>query len=280
MDFKVLLDSLHQVNFNRNGRTSIMKIFYTSSYIVKKNTSKPLFWTVFIWPITLLMGLEVIITEKDIKIFGLIMKKELFSIGIPLYVLIAVIFFLQMVAREFYIGKSERVLEFLIAMSNNKTQFYGRLLGTSMIVLISNFFYVAIIVIFKEKSSQIGKLLCQFSFLDTKRFFEFLIALSLFSIFVILFSVLIGIETRDVAKISQHLGIIYLLIISASIINLISSDFIQRKVLLYVPFFNIPSIDLQTSLTDILIIFGTNIFTLIVFVIGLQKLFKKRVEVQ
>lgn len=257
-----------------------MKIFYTSSYIVKKNTSKPLFWTVFIWPITLLMGLEVIITEKDIKIFGLIMKKELFSIGIPLYVLIAVIFFLQMVAREFYIGKSERILEFLIAMSNNKTQFYGRLLGTSMIVLISNLFYVAIIVIFKEKSSQIGKLLCQFSFLDTKRFFEFLIALSLFSIFVILFSVLIGIETRDVAKISQHLGIIYLLIISASIINLISSDFIQRKVLLYVPFFNIPSIDLQTSLTDILIIFGTNIFTLIVFVIGLQKLFKKRVEVQ
>lgn len=257
-----------------------MKIFYTSSYIVKKNTSKPLFWTVFIWPITLLMGLEVIITEKDIKIFGLIMKKELFSIGIPLYVLIAVIFFLQMVAREFYIGKSERVLEFLIAMSNNKTQFYGRLLGTSMIVLISNLFYVAIIVIFKEKSSQIGKLLCQFSFLDTKRFFEFLIALSLFSMFVILFSVLIGIETRDVSKISQHLGSVYLLIISAPIINLISNDFVQKKVLLYIPFFNIPSIDLQTSLTDILIIFGTNIFTLIVFVIGLQKLFKKRVEVQ
>ena len=257
-----------------------MKTFYTSSYIVKKNTSKPLFWTVFIWPITLLMGLEVIITEKDIKIFGLIMKKELFSIGIPLYVLIAVIFFLQMVAREFYIGKSERVLEFLIAMSNNKTQFYGRLLGTSMIVLISNLFYVAIIVIFKEKSSQIGKLLCQFSFLDTKRFFEFLIALSLFSMFVILFSVLIGIETRDVSKISQHLGSVYLLIISAPIINLISNDFVQKKVLLYIPFFNIPSIDLQTSLTDILIIFGTNIFTLIVFVIGLQKLFKKRVEVQ
>ena len=257
-----------------------MKIFYTSSYIVKKNTSKPLFWTVFIWPITLLMGLEVIITEKDIKIFGLIMKKELFSIGIPLYVLIAVIFFLQMVAREFYIGKSERVLEFLIAMSNNKTQFYGRLLGTSMIVLISNLFYVAIIVIFKEKSSQIGKLLCQFSFLDTKRFFEFLIALSLFSMFVILFSVLVGIETRDVSKISQHLGSVYLLIISAPIINLISNDFVQKKVLLYIPFFNIPSIDLQTSLTDILIIFGTNIFTLIVFVIGLQKLFKKRVEVQ
>lgn len=257
-----------------------MKIFYTSSYIVKKNTSKPLFWTVFIWPITLLMGLEVIITEKDIKIFGLIMKKELFSIGIPLYVLIAVIFFLQMVAREFYIGKSERVLEFLIAMSNNKIQFYGRLLGTSMIVLISNLFYVAIIVIFKEKSSQIGKLLCQFSFLDTKRFFEFLIALSLFSMFVILFSVLIGIETRDVSKISQHLGSVYLLIISAPIINLISNDFVQKKVLLYIPFFNIPSIDLQTSLTDILIIFGTNIFTLIVFVIGLQKLFKKRVEVQ
>ena len=257
-----------------------MKIFYTSSYIVKKNTSKPLFWTVFIWPITLLMGLEVIITEKDIKIFGLIMKKELFSIGIPLYVLIAVIFFLQMVAREFYIGKSERVLEFLIAMSNNKTQFYGRLLGTSMIVLISNLFYVAIIVIFKEKSSQIGKLLCQFSFLDTKRFFEFLIALFLFSMFVILFSILVGIETRDVSKISQHLGSVYLLIISAPIINLISNDFVQKKVLLYIPFFNIPSIDLQTSLTDILIIFGTNIFTLIVFVIGLQKLFKKRVEVQ
>ena len=185
-----------------------------------------------------------------------------------------------MVAREFYIGKSERVLEFLIAMSNNKTQFYGRLLGTSMIVLISNLFYVAIIVIFKEKSSQIGKLLCQFSFLDTKRFFEFLIALSLFSMFVILFSVLIGIETRDVSKISQHLGSVYLLIISAPIINLISNDFVQKKVLLYIPFFNIPSIDLQTSLTDILIIFGTNIFTLIVFVIGLQKLFKKRVEVQ
>ena len=55
-----------------------MKIFYTSSYIVKNNTSKPLFWTVFIWPITLLMGLEVIITEKDIKIFGLIMKKDFF----------------------------------------------------------------------------------------------------------------------------------------------------------------------------------------------------------
>src|SRR5699024_4371216 len=129
-------------------------------------------------------------------------------------------------------------------------------------------------------SSQIGKLLHQFNFLDTKQLFEFLIALFLFSMFVILFSVLVGIETRDVSKISQHLGIIYLLIISASIINLISSDFIQRKVLLYVPFFNIPGIDLQTSLTDILIIFGTNIFTLIVFVIGLQKLFKKRVEVQ
>ena len=257
-----------------------MKIFYTSSYIVKKNTSKPLFWTVFIWPITLLMGLEVIITEKDIKLLGLIMKEELFSIGIPLYVLIAIVFFSQMVAREFYIGKSERVLEFLIAMSNNKTQFYGRLLGTSMIVLISNLFYVAIIVIFKEKLSQIGKLLRQFSFLDTKRFLEFLIALSLFSIFVILFSVLVGIETRDVSKISQHLGSVYLLIVSAPIINLISNDFIQKKVLLYVPFFNIPSIDLQTSLTDILIIFGTNIFTLIFFVIGLQKLFKKRVEVQ
>lgn len=257
-----------------------MKIFYTSSYIVKKNTSKPLFWTVFIWPITLLMGLEVIITEKDIQTFGLIMKEGLFSIGIPLYALIAVVFFSQMVAREFYIGKSERVLEFLIAMSNNKTQFYGRLLGTSMIVLISNLFYVAIIVIFKEKLSQIGKLLRQFSFLDTKRFLEFLIALSLFSIFVILFSVLVGIETRDVSKISQHLGSVYLLIVSAPIINLISNDFIQKKVLLYVPFFNIPSIDLQTSLTDILIIFGTNIFTLIFFVIGLQKLFKKRVEVQ
>ena len=257
-----------------------MKIFYTSSYIVKKNTSKPLFWTVFIWPITLLMGLEVIITEKDIQTFGLIMKEGLFSIGIPLYALIAVVFFSQMVAREFYIGKSERVLEFLIAMSNNKTQFYGRLLGTSMIVLISNLFYVAIIVIFKEKLSQIGKLLRQFSFLDTKRFLEFLIALSLFSIFVILFSVLVGIETRDVSKISQHLGSVYLLIVSAPIINLISNDFIQKKVLLYVPFFNIPGIDLQTSLTDILIIFGTNIFTLIVFVIGLQKLFKKRVEVQ
>ena len=79
------------------------------------------------------MGLEVIITEKDIQTFGLIMKEGLFSIGIPLYALIAVVFFSQMVAREFYIGKSERVLEFLIAMSNNKTQFYGRLLGTSMI---------------------------------------------------------------------------------------------------------------------------------------------------
>ena len=256
-----------------------MKIFYTSSYIVKKNTSKPLFWTVFIWPITLLMGLEVIITEKDIKTF-LIMKEGLFSIGIPLYALIAVVFFSQMIAREFYIGKSERILEFLIAMSNYKTQFYGRLLGVSMIVLISNLFYAAILVIFKGKSSQIGKLLHQFNFLDTKQLFEFLIALFLFSMFVILFSVLVGIETRDVSKISQHLGIIYLLIISASIINLISSDFIQRKVLLYVPFFNIPGIDLQTSLTDILIIFGTNIFTLIVFVIGLQKLFKKRVEVQ
>lgn len=256
-----------------------MKIFYTSSYIVKKNTSKPLFWTVFIWPITLLMGLEVIITEKDIKTF-LIMKEGLFSIGIPLYALIAVVFFSQMVAREFYIGKSERILEFLIAMSNYKAQFYGRLLGVSMIVLISNLFYAAILVIFKGKSSQIGKLLHQFNFLDTKQLFEFLIALFLFSMFVILFSVLVGIETRDVSKISQHLGIIYLLIISASIINLISSDFIQRKVLLYVPFFNIPGIDLQTSLTDILIIFGTNIFTLIVFVIGLQKLFKKRVEVQ
>ena len=257
-----------------------MKIFYTSSYIVKKNTSKPLFWTVFIWPITLLMGLEVIITEKDIQTFGLIMKEGLFSIGIPLYALIAVVFFSQMVAREFYIGKSERVLEFLIAMSNNKTQFYGRLLGTSMIVLISNLFYVAIIVIFKEKLSQIGKLLRQFSFLDTKRFLEFLIALSLFSIFVILFSVLVGIETRDVSKISQHLGSVYLLIVSAPIINLISNDFIQKKVLLYVPFFNIPSIDLQTSLTDILIIFGIDIFTLILSVIGLQRLFKKRVEVQ
>ncbi|OAQ02220.1 hypothetical protein A3O11_04310 [Ligilactobacillus aviarius] len=257
-----------------------MKIFYTSSYIVKKNTSKPLFWTVFIWPITLLMGLEVIITEKDIQTFGLIMKEGLFSIGIPLYALIAVVFFSQMIAREFFIGKSERILEFLIAMSNYKTQFYGRLLGTSMIVLISNLFYVAIIVIFKEKLSQIGKLLRQFSFLDTKRFLEFLIALSLFSIFVILFSALVGIETRDVSKISQHLGSVYLLIVSAPIINLISNDFIQKKVLLYVPFFNIPSIDLQTSLTDILIIFGTNIFTLIVFVIGLQRLFKKRVEVQ
>ncbi len=256
-----------------------MKIFYTSSYIVKKNTSKPLFWTVFIWPITLLMGLEVIITEKDIKTF-LIMKEGLFSIGIPLYALIAVVFFSQMIAREFYIGKSERILEFLIAMSNYKAQFYGRLLGVSMIVLISNLFYAAILVIFKGKSSQIGKLLHQFNFLDTKQLFGFLIALFLFSMFVILFSVLVGIETRDVSKISQHLGIIYLLIISASIINLISSDFIQRKVLLYVPFFNIPGIDLQTSLTDILIIFGTNIFTLIVFVIGLQKLFKKRVEVQ
>ena len=256
-----------------------MKIFYTSSYIVKKNTSKPLFWTVFIWPITLLMGLEVIITEKDIKTF-LIMKEGLFSIGIPLYALIAVVFFSQMVAREFYIRKSERILEFLIAMSNYKTQFYGRLLGVSMIVLISNLFYAAILIIFKGKSYQIGKLLHQFDFLDTKQLFEFLIALFLFSMFVILFSVLVGIETRDVSKISQHLGIIYLLIISASIINLISSDFIQRKVLLYVPFFNIPGIDLQTSLTDILIIFGTNIFTLIVFVIGLQKLFKKRVEVQ
>ena len=257
-----------------------MKIFYTSSYIVKKNTSKPLFWTVFIWPIILLMGLEVIITEKDIKTFGLIMKEGIFSIGIPLYVLIAVVFFSQMIAREFYIGKSERILEFLIAMSNYKNQFYGRLLGVSMIVLISNLFYAAIPVIFKGKSYQVGKLLHQFNFLDTKQFFEFLIALFLFSTFVILFSVLVGIETRDVSKISQHLGIIYLLIISASIINLISSDFIQRKVLLYVPFFNIPGIDLQTSLTDILIIFGTNIFTLIVFVIGLQKLFKKRVEVQ
>ena len=171
-------------------------------------------------------------------------------------------------------------MEFLIAMSNYKTQFYGRLLGVSMIVLISNLFYAAILIIFKGKSYQIGKLLHQFDFLDTKQLFEFLIALFLFSMFVILFSVLVGIETRDVSKISQHLGIIYLLIISASIINLISSDFIQRKVLLYVPFFNIPGIDLQTSLTDILIIFGTNIFTLIVFVIGLQKLFKKRVEVQ
>ena len=208
------------------------------------------------------------------------MKEGLFSIGIPLYALIAVVFFSQMIAREFYIGKSERILEFLIAMSNYKAQFYGRLLGVSMIVLISNLFYAAILVIFKGKSSQIGKLLHQFNFLDTKQLFEFLIALFLFSMFVILFSVLVGIETRDVSKISQHLGIIYLLIISASIINLISSDFIQRKVLLYVPFFNIPGIDLQTSLTDILIIFGTNIFTLIVFVIGLQKLFKKRVEVQ
>lgn len=120
-----------------------MKIFYTFSYIVKKNTSKPLFWTVFIWPIILLMGLEVIIKEKDIKTFGLIMKEGIFSIGIPLYVLIAVVFFSQMIAREFYIGKSERILEFLIAMSNYKKQFYGRLLGVSMIVLISNLFYAA-----------------------------------------------------------------------------------------------------------------------------------------
>ena len=84
-----------------------MKIFYTSSYIVKKNTSKPLFWTVFIWPITLLMGLEVIITEKDIKIFGLIMKKELFSIGIPLYVLIAVIFFYKW-SQENFISENRK----------------------------------------------------------------------------------------------------------------------------------------------------------------------------
>lgn len=257
-----------------------MKTFYTSSYIVKKNTSKLLFWTVFIWPITLLMGLEVIITEKDIQTFGLIMKEGLFSIGIPLYALIAVVFFLQMVAREFYIGKSERILEFLIAMSNYKTQFYGRLLGVSMIVLISNLFYAAILIIFKGKSYQIGKLLHQFDFLDTKQLFEFLIALFLFSMFVILFSVLVGIETRDVSKISQHLGSVYLLIISASIINLISNDFIQKKVLLYIPFFNISSIDFQTSLINIVIIFGIDIFTLTLFIIGLQKLFKKRVEIQ
>ena len=256
-----------------------MKIFYTSSYIVKKNTSKPLFWTVFIWPITLLMGLEVIITEKDIKTF-LIMKEGLFSIGIPLYALIAVVFFSQMVAREFYIRKSERILEFLIAMSNYKTQFYGRLLGVSMIVLISNLFYAAILIIFKGKSYQIGKLLHQFDFLDTKQLFEFLIALFLFSMFVILFSVLVGIETRDVSKISQHLGSVYLLIISASIINLISNDFIQKKVLLYIPFFNISSIDFQTSLINTVIIFGIDIFTLTLFIIGLQKLFKKRVEIQ
>ena len=208
------------------------------------------------------------------------MKEGIFSIGIPLYVLIAVVFFSQMIAREFYIGKSERILEFLIAMSNYKNQFYGRLLGVSMIVLISNLFYAAIPVIFKGKSYQVGKLLHQFNFLDTKQFFEFLIALFLFSTFVILFSVLIGIETRDVSKISQHLGSVYLLIIFAPIINLISNDFIQKKVLLYIPFFNISSINLQTSLTNILIIFGIDIFTLTLFIIGLQKLFKKRVEIQ
>ena len=102
----------------------------------------------------------------------------------------------------------------------------------------------------------------------------------MFSTFVILFSVLIGIETRDVSKISQHLGSVYLLIIFAPIINLISNDFIQKKVLLYIPFFNISSINLQTSLTNILIIFGIDIFTLTLFIIGLQKLFKKRVEIQ
>lgn len=171
-------------------------------------------------------------------------------------------------------------MEFLIAMSNYKTQFYGRLLGVSMIVLISNLFYAAILIIFKGKSYQIGKLLHQFDFLDTKQLFEFLIALFLFSMFVILFSVLVGIETRDVSKISQHLGSVYLLIISASIINLISNDFIQKKVLLYIPFFNISSIDFQTSLINIVIIFGIDIFTLTLFIIGLQKLFKKRVEIQ
>ena len=98
--------------------------------------------------------------------------------------------------------------------------------------------------------------------------------------FVILFSVLVGIETRDVSKINQHLGSVYLLIVSAPIINLISNDFIQKKVLLYIPFFNISSIDFQTSLTNILIIFGIDTFTLILFTIGLQRLFKKRVEVQ
>lgn len=56
------------------------------------------------------MELEVVLTEKDIEIFGLIMKEKLFSIGIPLYVLISVVFFLQIVAREFFNGKSERVM--------------------------------------------------------------------------------------------------------------------------------------------------------------------------
>lgn len=257
-----------------------MKTFYTSFYIVRKNISKPLLWTVFIWPITLFMGLGLVITEKDIKAFGILMKEELFNMGIPLYTLIAVVFFLQMVAREFYIGKSERVLEFLISMSNQKVQFYGRLLGTSMIILISNLFYAAAMVIFKEKSYQVRKLLSQFNFLNTKLFFEFLIALFLFNLFVVLFSVLVGIETRDVSKISQRLGIVYLLVISVPIINLISSDFIQKKVLLYIPFFNITSIDLQTNLTNTLIIFGIDVFTITFFIIALQKLFKKRVEIQ
>ena len=92
-----------------------------------------------------------IITEKDIQTFGLIMKEGLFSIGIPLYALIAVVFFSQMIAREFYIGKSERILEFLIAMSNYKAQFYGRVLGGSLSGFISNFFFAAIILIFKGK---------------------------------------------------------------------------------------------------------------------------------
>lgn len=226
------------------------------------------------------MGLEAVITEKDIEIFGIIMREKLFSIGIPLYALIAVVFFLQIVAREFYIGKSERILEFVIAMSSYKVQFYGRLLGVSMIIFISNLFYAAVIMIFKEKLYQIKKLLYQFNFFDIKLFFKFLIALILFSLFTILFSIFIGIETRDISKISQRLGLIYLLIISAPIINLTSSNFIQKKVLLYIPFFDITNINFQTSLVNTLIIFAINIFTIILLIIALQKLFKKRVEIQ
>lgn len=240
------------------------KVWQTTKFIIRKIFYKPYFWTVFFWPLVIVIFLCACVESSDIK---LIFNRNIYEYKtlIAVYVLIFMSGFVQIIAREFFCGKNERVIQFIISMSGVKIQFWGRFIAMLMMIGGINIIYMIFILMNIKSNVTLAVLV---NSLKVNSFYEticLVCGVAILFIGSILGSMYVGINSSEVSKIGQKQFLIYLFLFINWLISFNSNKTIARMIY-FIPYLNINNLTLEkpNNINNLEIFLLDGIYTIII----------------
>lgn len=179
-----------------------MKIFFVGKYLFKKQIKSSAYWNVFMWPLVLSIMASVTLEENA----TLSLENETGaaeSLLLIMVIFIMAVSFIPIIVRELQSDRALRVEETLIAMSDEKIQFWGKIGGIYALMIFTIVLYALIVFFLGKYSLYSNYIEIIFGQINLKYIFSFFLEMFIGLSYVIAGSAMTGILLKDEDKVFQ-----------------------------------------------------------------------------